>query len=113
MFKRLRARELGASPRGVERRVVQQHLLSLELSPHKDALLPVAAAVTSLEVCLWSSIPPYPLMSETVYRCMSTEEKKKPSKADYRRKKKKLKVFDHQIHQKLATDVIGVSFDAQ
>ena len=27
--------------------------------------------------------------------------------------KKKLKVFDHQIHQNLATDVIGVSFDAQ
>ena len=27
--------------------------------------------------------------------------------------KKKLDVFDHQIHQKLATDVIGVSFDAQ
>ena len=37
--------------------------------------------------------------------------KKKPSKADYR--KKNLEVFDHQIHQKLATDVIGVSFDAQ
>ena len=37
--------------------------------------------------------------------------KKKTSKADYR--KKKLKVFDHQIHQKLATDVIEVSFDAQ
>ena len=28
-------------------------------------------------------------------------------------KKKTLDVFDHQIHQKLATDVIGVSFDAQ
>ena len=41
---------------------------------------------------------------------MSTEEKN-PSKADYR--KKNLKVFDHQIHQKLATDVIGVSFAAQ
>ena len=40
---------------------------------------------------------------------MNTE---KNSKADYR-KKEKLKVFDHQIHQKLATDVIGVSFDAQ
>ena len=26
---------------------------------------------------------------------------------------KNLKVFDQQIHQKLATDVIGVSFDAQ
>ena len=38
--------------------------------------------------------------------------KKNPSKADYRTKKP-LKVFDHQIHQKLATDVIGVSFDAQ
>ena len=36
---------------------------------------------------------------------------KNPSKADYR--KKKLKVFDHQIHQKLGMDVIGVSFDAQ
>ena len=39
--------------------------------------------------------------------------KKNPSKADYRRIKKTLKVFDHQIHQKFATDVIGVSFDAQ
>ena len=38
--------------------------------------------------------------------------KKPPSKADYR-KNNPLKVFDHQIHQKLATDVIGVSFDAQ
>ena len=37
--------------------------------------------------------------------------RKKTLKVDYRRKK--LKVFDHQIHQKLATDVIGVSFDAQ
>ena len=36
---------------------------------------------------------------------------KKPSKADYR--KKTLDVFDHQIQQKLATDVSGVSFDAQ
>ena len=42
---------------------------------------------------------------------MSTEEKP-PSKADYRRKKK-LDVFDHQIDQNLATDVIRVSFDAQ
>ena len=42
---------------------------------------------------------------------MSTEEKK-PSKADYRNKNP-LEVFCHQIHQKLATDVIGVSFDAQ
>ena len=39
---------------------------------------------------------------------MSTE--KKTSKADYRRKK--LTVFDHQIHQKLATELSGVSFDA-
>ena len=38
--------------------------------------------------------------------------KKKPSKADNRRKKN-LDGFDHEIHQKLATDVIGVSFDAQ
>ena len=43
---------------------------------------------------------------------MSTERKKKPSKADYRRKKK-LGVFDHTIHQKLATDVIEMPFDAQ
>ena len=42
----------------------------------------------------------------------STEEKIIPSLADYRRKKN-LFDFDHQIHQKLATDVIGVSFDAQ
>ena len=28
-------------------------------------------------------------------------------------KKKILDVFDHQIHKKLATDVIEVSFDAQ
>ena len=28
-------------------------------------------------------------------------------------KKYPLDVFDHQIHQKIATDVIGVSFDAQ
>ena len=27
--------------------------------------------------------------------------------------KNTLDVLDHQIHQKLATDVIGVSFDAQ
>ena len=37
--------------------------------------------------------------------------RKKNSKADYRRKK--LEVFGYQIHQKLATDVFGVSFDAQ
>ena len=41
---------------------------------------------------------------------MYDEYRKKPSKADYR---KNPKSFDHQIHQKLATDVIGVSFDAQ
>ena len=41
-----------------------------------------------------------------------TSTEKKPSKADYR-KNKTVKVFDHQIHQKLATDVIGMSFDAQ
>ena len=48
---------------------------------------------------------------------MSTNDeyriKKKTSKADYRKKNNPLKVFDHQIHRKLATDVIGVSFDAQ
>ena len=41
---------------------------------------------------------------------MSTEETKL-SKADHRNKN--LKVLDHQIHQILATDVIGVLFDAQ
>ena len=40
---------------------------------------------------------------------MSTEEKK--LKADYIRKP--LQIFDHQMHQKLATYVTGVSFDAQ
>ena len=36
----------------------------------------------------------------------------KNSKPAYRKKKEqKLNVFDHQIHQELATDVIGVSFD--
>ena len=39
------------------------------------------------------------------------EYRKKPSKADYRRKK--LGVFDHKIHQKLPTDVVGVPFDAR
>ena len=46
-------------------------------------------------------------------KCVYDEYRKKnPSEADYR-KKKPLDGFDHQIHQKLATDVIGVSFDAQ
>ena len=42
---------------------------------------------------------------------MSTEEKKSPQRPIT--EETKLKVFDHLIHQKLATDVIGVSFDAQ
>ena len=42
---------------------------------------------------------------------MSTGEKKPLE--DRLEKKKTLDVFDHQIHHKLATDVIGVSFDAQ
>ena len=41
---------------------------------------------------------------------MGTEEKS--SKADYKRAIP-LEVFDHQIDQTLATDVIGVSFEAQ
>ena len=49
-----------------------------------------------------------PLSLREITPYMSTE--KKPSKADY---KKNPQSFDHQIHQKLATDVIGVSFDAQ
>ena len=44
--------------------------------------------------------------------CIYDEYIKKPSLADYR-KKYPLFVFDHQIHQTLAKDVIGVSFDAQ
>ena len=43
--------------------------------------------------------------------CMMSTERKNNSKADYRREKT-LEVFDHQIHQKLAMDVIGVSFNA-
>ena len=39
--------------------------------------------------------------------------KKNPLEGRLQKKKTPLKVFDHQIHQKLATDVIGVSFDAQ
>ena len=42
---------------------------------------------------------------------MATTEKKPPDCPIT--EEKTLKVFDHQIHQKLATDVIGVSFDAQ
>ena len=38
---------------------------------------------------------------------------KKTLEGRLQKKEKTLKVFDHQIHQKLATDVIGVSFDAQ
>ena len=38
--------------------------------------------------------------------------KKKTLKGRLKKKNKTLKVFD-QVHQKLATDVIGVSFDAQ
>ena len=49
-----------------------------------------------------------PLPRRRVYT-MST---KNPSEADYIRKKN-LKVFDHQIPQNLATNVIGVSLDAQ
>ena len=41
---------------------------------------------------------------------MYDKYRKKPLKANYR---KNIDVFDHQIHQKLATDVIGVSFDVQ
>ena len=41
---------------------------------------------------------------------MSTEEKKLKGRLQ---NKKTLFIFDHQIHQKLATDVIGVSFDVQ
>ena len=50
-----------------------------------------------------------------VKRCIFDEYriKKTPSKADYRKKNNPLNVFDHQIHQTLATDVTGVSFDAQ
>ena len=40
------------------------------------------------------------------------KKKRNPSKADYR-KTNPLDVFDHQILQKLATDVAGLSFDAQ
>ena len=39
--------------------------------------------------------------------------KKKPIRGRLQKKKNPLDGFDHQIHQKLATDVIGVSFDAQ
>ena len=39
---------------------------------------------------------------------MSTEKKTLKG----RLQKKTLKVFDHQIHQELGTDVVGVSFDA-
>ena len=49
----------------------------------------------------------------TLSTCDEYRIKKNPSKADYRKKNNPLKVFDHQIHQKLATDVIGVSFDGQ
>ena len=41
------------------------------------------------------------------------QKKKKTLEGRLQKKKKTLKVFDHQIHQKLAKDVIGASFDAQ
>ena len=43
---------------------------------------------------------------------MSTDIKN-PLKGRLQKIKNPLKVFDHQIHQKLATHVVGVSFDAQ
>ena len=43
---------------------------------------------------------------------MSAEEKNHPRRP-ITEKKKTLDVSDHQIHQNFATDVIGVSFDAQ
>ena len=59
---------------------------------------------------------PREILKCTYGRCllymMSTEEKKTPRRPITERKKN-LAVFDHQIHQTLATDVIGVSFDAQ
>ena len=36
-----------------------------------------------------------------------------PAKSEMSDREKTRTVFDHRIHQKLATDVIGVSFDAQ
>ena len=45
---------------------------------------------------------------KTIEYMMSTEKNPRRPITE-----KPLKVFDHQIHQKLATDVIGVSFDAQ
>ena len=44
---------------------------------------------------------------------MSTEENENPLEGRPQKKKNNFDVFDHQIHQKFATDVIGVSFDAQ
>ena len=44
--------------------------------------------------------------------CTRWVQKKTPL-AGRLQKKKKLKVFDHEIHQKIATNVTGVSFDAQ
>ena len=40
-------------------------------------------------------------------------KKEKTSQRPITEEEKKFFVFDHQINQKLATDVIGVSFDAQ
>ena len=45
-------------------------------------------------------------------RCPQLVKKTKPFRGRIQ-EEKKLEVFDHQIHQKLATDVVGVSFDAQ
>ena len=50
------------------------------------------------------------ILSKTM-KILDEYSRKKPSNADYR--KENLDVFDHQIHQTLATVVIGVSFDAQ
>ena len=47
---------------------------------------------------------------ELMSRQMRSTEK---NPLECRLHKKKLEVFNHQIHQKLATDVVGVSFDEQ
>ena len=52
--------------------------------------------------------------AQVMYQSIIDEYRiKKTLKGRLQKKNNPLKVFDHQIHQKLATDVIGVSFDAQ